>query len=148
VLLEETGDIITIAGARGRWSKVDWEGTVGWVFGGFLTDVPPGFIEHISEEDIIGYWSMTPEKDMGYLFDAYTIQENMPMGAEGTWHLEGNTIVIDIDCTMYDPGDGTPEHAQYTYYFEIIEFYGDHMVVEQIMEDWSNKMELYKIVEE
>lgn len=35
-LLEESGEEQTIAGATGRWSKVDWKGKVGWVFGGFL----------------------------------------------------------------------------------------------------------------
>jgi hypothetical protein len=38
VLLEETGTTLTIQGATGKWSKVDWDGTIGWVFGGFLTD--------------------------------------------------------------------------------------------------------------
>jgi hypothetical protein len=38
ILLEETGTTLAIQGATGKWSKVDWDGTIGWVFGGFLTD--------------------------------------------------------------------------------------------------------------
>ncbi|MBN1798813.1 MAG: SH3 domain-containing protein [Spirochaetales bacterium] len=38
MLLEETGNTLTIQGATGKWSKIDWHGTIGWVFGGFLTD--------------------------------------------------------------------------------------------------------------
>ncbi len=42
-LLEETGEMITISGITGKWSKVKWKNRTGWVFGGFLsTDVRSG----------------------------------------------------------------------------------------------------------
>ncbi len=30
---------MTIGGAKGKWTKVSWQGREGWVFGGFLFDV-------------------------------------------------------------------------------------------------------------
>jgi SH3-like domain-containing protein len=42
-LLEESGEMVTISGATGKWSKVKWNNITGWVFGGFLsTDVKSG----------------------------------------------------------------------------------------------------------
>jgi len=38
LLIEETGRLITISGATGRWSKIKWKGRIGWVFGAFLTN--------------------------------------------------------------------------------------------------------------
>lgn len=38
VLLEERGELLTIAGAKGRWSRVRWNENEGWVFGGFLAE--------------------------------------------------------------------------------------------------------------
>jgi hypothetical protein len=35
-LLEEKGEAVTIAGKKGKWSKVTWKDKTGWVFGGFL----------------------------------------------------------------------------------------------------------------
>jgi len=35
--LEETGDVVTISGKTGKWTKVKWEDKEGWVFGGFLS---------------------------------------------------------------------------------------------------------------
>lgn len=40
LLLEESGAEKLIAGRKGRWSKVDWKGRTGWVFGGFLSNAP------------------------------------------------------------------------------------------------------------
>lgn len=42
-LLEESGEMITISGTTGKWSRVKWKNKTGWVFGGFLsTDVRSG----------------------------------------------------------------------------------------------------------
>lgn len=46
-LIEEHGEVKTIAGATGRWSKVEWKEQVGWVFGGFLAKefaIPDKFV--------------------------------------------------------------------------------------------------------
>ncbi len=43
-LIEETGDAITISGATGKWSKVEWKDKTGWVFGGFLIGESAGII--------------------------------------------------------------------------------------------------------
>ena len=40
-LLEEKGEDISLAGTTGKWSKVDWNGKTGWVFGGFLSEKKP-----------------------------------------------------------------------------------------------------------
>jgi hypothetical protein len=37
--LEETGDTVAIQGASGKWTRVEWNGKRGWVFGGFF--LPP-----------------------------------------------------------------------------------------------------------
>jgi hypothetical protein len=46
-LLEETGAVLTIQGATGRWSKIRWKNLEGWVFGGFL-DYALG-LEHLAD---------------------------------------------------------------------------------------------------
>lgn len=40
LLLEESGNEISISNITGRWSKVKWNDKTGWVFGGFLSTVP------------------------------------------------------------------------------------------------------------
>jgi|GEM_PF-6842622 len=40
--LEEWGETITIDQTEGRWTKVALRFHTGWVFGGFLSDLPPG----------------------------------------------------------------------------------------------------------
>ena len=36
-LLEEKGEILTIQGGTGKWSRILWQENEGWVFGGFLS---------------------------------------------------------------------------------------------------------------
>ncbi len=36
LVIEESGSATTIQGVSGRWTKVEWGGKRGWVFGGFL----------------------------------------------------------------------------------------------------------------
>ncbi|MCP4136514.1 MAG: SH3 domain-containing protein [bacterium] len=38
---EEKSDEITLAGAKGKWSKIKWNKKTGWVFGGFLQENKP-----------------------------------------------------------------------------------------------------------
>lgn len=35
-VIEESGEVLTIAGKTGKWTKIDWNGNKGWAFGGFL----------------------------------------------------------------------------------------------------------------
>ncbi len=42
LLMEETGNLITISGATGKWSKIKWKGKIGWVFGAYLTSKAVG----------------------------------------------------------------------------------------------------------
>lgn len=42
VVLEEKDPEVTVAGRKGRWTRVNWNGTIGWVFGGFLDKTPGG----------------------------------------------------------------------------------------------------------
>lgn len=36
-----TNDIVVIGGVSGKWTKIEWRGSTGFAFGGFLTDVRP-----------------------------------------------------------------------------------------------------------
>ncbi|MCB1169507.1 MAG: SH3 domain-containing protein [Leptospiraceae bacterium] len=45
-VLEQAGDTTTILGRQGRWSKVEFQGIQGWVFGGFLSaNAPPKLVK-------------------------------------------------------------------------------------------------------
>jgi hypothetical protein len=35
-ILKKKGPLITIAKRKGKWLKIDWNGQIGWVFGGFV----------------------------------------------------------------------------------------------------------------
>lgn len=45
ILLEETGENVSISGETGRWSKIEWRGKTGWVFGGFISNDNPKIFE-------------------------------------------------------------------------------------------------------
>lgn len=40
--IEDWGELIKIDQTEGKWTKVAWRVHTGWVFGGFLSDLPPG----------------------------------------------------------------------------------------------------------
>jgi len=44
LILREKGKSIVLSGARGKWSKIQWGNTKGWVFGGFLTATKPRIV--------------------------------------------------------------------------------------------------------
>lgn len=45
-VFEQTGDTITILGQQGRWTRIEFQGTKGWVFGGFLSaNAPPALVQ-------------------------------------------------------------------------------------------------------
>jgi uncharacterized protein YgiM (DUF1202 family) len=74
-LIEETGDRITISGATGKWSKVQWKGKTGWVFGGFLIGESSG----ITPAD----WKVYKNSKFGYRF-SYP-----PEAAIEEWPVDG-----------------------------------------------------------
>ena len=47
--VEETGNEVEIAGKKGKWTKISWETKTGWVFGGFLMEIPMGAPEGSEE---------------------------------------------------------------------------------------------------
>ncbi len=44
-ILEETGDVVSISGTSGKWLRVKWNNTNGWVFGGFIDKIEKKKIE-------------------------------------------------------------------------------------------------------
>src|SRR4030042_2221892 len=38
--IEESGEDVTMLNTTGKWTKIEWNGKKGWVFGGFLNDEP------------------------------------------------------------------------------------------------------------
>ncbi len=77
-LLEETGNIMTIGGRTGKWSKIEWNNQTGWVFGGFL-----------SKEELKDY------NTEGNIFNAYDV-------SVGDF-IEGQEIT-SIEIKEYDDG--------------------------------------------
>lgn len=88
-LLEEKDPEITIDGIKGKWSKISYEGTIGWAFGGFLAD----------EEKVL-----TIEKIMGGTFTFTEID-----GADSTSFsiLPGGDF--KAECLLHGSGSATIE---------------------------------------
>jgi len=107
LLLEEKPEEITISGTVGKWSLVQYGKLKGWVFGGFLSIENPGVGSEVSEADIIGYWEYSEYFGHGLTFSKGKVTEEEPMGGVGTWKLKDNTIIINIDSEMHDPGGGS-----------------------------------------
>ncbi len=87
-LIEETGESVTIAGKSGKWSKVKWNDTTGWVFGGFLKS--PG------DFDTIPVFDRFTGKTYGFLLnederaDELTITVYREGTFEGSCYLHGS----------------------------------------------------------
>ncbi|MBN1799324.1 MAG: ankyrin repeat domain-containing protein [Spirochaetales bacterium] len=91
-LLEEQGEVLTIQGRKGKWSKVEWSDKSGWVFGGFLSEQE---IEKINV-NFIGGWEPHMVGEAFYFFDEYRCAYDR-IGTEG-----GGSGTYS-----YDPGTGT-----------------------------------------
>jgi hypothetical protein len=85
ILLEEKGDEITISGATGKWSKIQWKEKQGWAFGGFLTkvkgleilqDLPLAWIDPASGEAERGM-KILPEGMDGYNYPCLEVYSIM-----------------------------------------------------------------------
>lgn len=58
---------MTIGGAKGKWTKVSWQGREGWAFGGFLSTSPPG--ESAASLLPAGeWWMLTTHKGKDVIF--------------------------------------------------------------------------------
>lgn len=44
-VLEESGDVVSISGTSGKWLRVRWNNTTGWVFGGFVDKIEKRKVE-------------------------------------------------------------------------------------------------------
>jgi len=85
IVIDEEDDIITISGKNGKWTKVTYNGTEGWVFGGFLST------SKLSE--II--------TDRNYILNHLST-------SGGKLHLSGDGIYLNNDDYLYlDPLDNT-----------------------------------------
>ncbi len=64
---EESGDILTISGSKGRWTRVEYEDKSGWVFGGFLTGEQPDYrgVFPLMDE-FAGLWIRLESRDNTY----------------------------------------------------------------------------------
>jgi hypothetical protein len=55
-ILEEKNEILSIDGAEGRWTRVDYDGKSGWVFSAWLISGKDGTVGNVSEDDLVGLW--------------------------------------------------------------------------------------------
>ena len=44
-VIQESGDILSLAKTQGKWTEVQWESNRGWVYGGFLSDLNPKLVD-------------------------------------------------------------------------------------------------------
>jgi hypothetical protein len=90
-LLEETGEAVTISGVTGRWSRVVFRKTTGWVFGGFLGSSVTDRAGKRLPAGILGTYVLIKEVQSG----------NMPSRV----HLENSiitrTVGGDMDSNIY-----------------------------------------------
>lgn len=68
-VLEETGAVQTIQDAAGRWTRVEWNGLQGWVFGGFL--VKEITFMRIYAETIYEFDFIQKTHDEGYILSGF-----------------------------------------------------------------------------
>ncbi|MCB1160778.1 MAG: SH3 domain-containing protein [Leptospiraceae bacterium] len=53
-IIEESKEVLTISGATGRWTKVNYNKQDAWVFGGFLGDEPSDSNENLDSGEFFG----------------------------------------------------------------------------------------------
>lgn len=70
LLIEETGNLITISGVTGKWSKIKWKGKMGWVFGAYLTSnkITGETSDNSGQSIDIDSWKTFTNKKYGYSF--------------------------------------------------------------------------------
>jgi|GEM_PF-4292998 len=141
IFIEETGDEITVSGATGRWTRIEWNGKTGWVFGGFLSDNDQASEGYIPDEsDIYGDWMEYSDdglycQDFGYTFNMdYTVEFYGEEGVKGTWDFENMTIYMIMDYYWQHDESG-PHHCKDMVRLVILEFNDDSMLVKRLFEN-------------
>jgi len=110
LLIEETGDLITISGATGKWSKIKWKGKIGWVFGGFLIGKSAGTSPEgwkVYKNSKFGYqFSYPPEATINELpVDGFSLDE-LPEGKTSSQYMAelkqeyGNTLCVSVSYRL------------------------------------------------
>ncbi|MCB1173741.1 MAG: SH3 domain-containing protein [Leptospiraceae bacterium] len=47
-VLEQSDKLLTVSGKQGHWTRIEYDGQVGWSFGGFLSATPPAAEQKMS----------------------------------------------------------------------------------------------------
>ncbi|MBE7439409.1 MAG: SH3 domain-containing protein [Spirochaetales bacterium] len=111
-LIAESGPEIEISGKKGKWTKVNYTGYEGWVFGGFLTDQKPqpdapcvtsltGFKQGCLGEFCRDSSRCSDDKRIFRSGGIYTAIY-CDGGARGTWRVEGDEIIAVSETNMWE----------------------------------------------
>jgi hypothetical protein len=97
--IEEQQQEVAIAGTRGKWTMVSWNGRKGWVFGGFLSSLKIEKDKAASIEDG-EWWELTNIKGKDVIFkpcSADTRSVRLDMAGKSIHHSMGQEdLYLDI----------------------------------------------------
>ncbi len=104
-VLEQSDQTMTIGGKTGHWTRVNYEGTEGWSFGGFLSATPPEENSGLSEAEARAFlmkpeygWVQQGEQFYIAFFPDGRLSIQGDDGEatmwEGTWKLNGNKVTM------------------------------------------------------
>lgn len=153
-LLEESGEVLTIAGATGRWSRVNWKGLEGWVFGGFLAKeftipakpVLPSNVEALLESEV--YWLALNSNriNMKYFFKfedgecGYGYSETSAV-SDGTYSYRNGKIYISASRTHPDG-----ETFSYNITFKVLYLTGELLALRSDDVNFKDRGVVFKLV--
>lgn len=108
-VIKESGADITIAGKTGKWTKVDFNGKKGWVFGGFLKNATDPGLENVPDSKIDV--SAIMGKNCGFKLKpdeyadevTFTIKKDNTFTAECLLHGSGKAKVTGTYSQLPDP---------------------------------------------
>lgn len=128
-MLQITGDKMFIAGETGYWTEVDYNGSRGWVFGGFLSPTINGWFEKLSLKDrLVGHWGSGGHWT-GIYFNFYDysacsiIYDGTEGSASGTYTFDPHYQNLVI--TLHGEGrSGETYTIKNEYYVDKVEQYG------------------------
>jgi len=124
-ILEEKEDTIHISGKSGKWTKISYNGTEGWVFGGFLSDKKFPSVQdntQTAEENsgckyanksLQNFSSGSVGEGCGpdvpiYSFSSDNsawVDSDCESGSKGNWHINGNKIYVKTVITPVDSAE-------------------------------------------